>query len=101
MSNGFTRNDQPFYTVSYNTDQFTDPIYGYTIHDDGSPTYTEPKTGIVYTKFRTYNGQGPTGYISYDITLVPGGLPVAGFYVADDGQSFYVDESGLNFYATQ
>ena len=100
----FTRNDQPFFTELYNTDQFTDPVWGYTVHDDGSPTYTQPDTGIVYTKIRTYNGlaQGTTGTgLSYIITLVPGGPVPTGFYVAEDGISFYVDESGSNFYVPE
>jgi len=64
------RNDQPFLTFNYNTDQFTDPVYGFTVHDDGSPTYTQPQTGVLYNKLRIYNGQSCSGYTSYDITLV-------------------------------
>jgi hypothetical protein len=98
MTNGFVRNDQPFKTYLYNTDQFTDPKFGFTIHDDGSPTYTEPTTGIIYTKERFYNAQAG-GYASYNIVLVLGvQTPPADSYVAADGVTNYVDESGLNFY---
>ena len=64
------RNDQPYFTILYNTDQFIDPIYGFTVHDNGLLHYMQPQTGQIYTKKRTYNGQSG-GYISYRITLIP------------------------------
>ena len=50
------RNDQPFRTFGYNTDQFTDPVTGMTVHDDGTDSYTQPQTGVVYVKKRSING---------------------------------------------
>ena len=63
------RNDQPFLTINYNTDEFIDPIYGDTYHDDGSSLFTSPKSGLSYTKQRNYNGISATGYVSYKIAL--------------------------------
>lgn len=87
----FTRNDQPFYTYNYNTDQFVDPadpISGITIHDDGSPTYTSPKSGLTYTKIRVYDGQSPSGYISYRIEFGPGvEPPVTVLVLTDDAET--------------
>jgi len=87
------RNDQPFVTYLYNTDQFTDPVFGFTVHDDGLPTYTSARTGITYTKQRTYNGQAG-GYISFNITLVGGPVPPAGPFLTDEFGNILTDAFG-------
>lgn len=50
------RNDQPFLTFAYNTDQFTDPYNGMTVHDDGTTVYVQPQTNTPYIKQRFTNG---------------------------------------------
>ena len=80
------RNDQPALTINYNTDQFTDPIFGYTVHDDGTSTYTQPDTGIIYRKLRAYNGISASGYCSYKITLISTGL--VSVQLTDDTSQF-------------
>jgi len=89
----FTRNDQPYFTSLYNTDQFLDPIWGYTVHDNGSQIYIQPDTSKVYLKQRTYSGQSG-GYISYKIDLICAGAlgppppppPTSIFINATDGE---------------
>jgi hypothetical protein len=92
-------NDQPTVMYNYNTDQFTDPVYGYTVHDDGSQIYVQPQTGLAYTKIRTYNGQSPSGYISYDITLVQG--VAAGYLITEDASQLLITEDGSQALITE
>ena len=88
-------NAQPFVTYNYNTDQFTDPVTGQTVHDDGSLTYTQPNTGVVYNKTRTYNGISLfSGYVSYSITLTVRGNPTGPFLVDELTGGDLLDESG-------
>jgi hypothetical protein len=97
VDRGFmTNNSQPFAPINYNTDQFTDPISGVTVHDDGSPTYTSPYNLITYAKVRTINGFYPSsqgGLVnSFEITLVRPS------YVTEDTTQKYVSENGVYAY---
>lgn len=96
--------DQSGQSKDYDTDQFEDPVTGYTVHDDGSNFYISPNNGVLYQKIRTINGYYPDGAggarPSYSITLGPPGLPVTA-YVSEDLQNFYVSENGLNTYVPE
>jgi hypothetical protein len=65
--------DQPTALINYNTDQFTDPVTGATVHDDGSDYYFCRANNTNYFKQRRMSGQysSRTGdFCSYQITLV-------------------------------
>lgn len=84
---------------NYNTDQFTDPVTGNTVHDDGSLNYIQPETGLLYTKVRTYNGQSGSGYISYNISLVPGGN--VGYLISETASRQLITEDGSQYLLTE
>jgi hypothetical protein len=94
-----SRDDQPFKTFAYNTDQFIDPHTGETIHDDGSNTYTQPDTGIVYTKNRLGEGSCPFNQ-SYRIELVPIVVPPPHNrfrYVTEEGIPYVTEDGSRNY----
>lgn len=91
--------DQPTALINYNTDQFTDPVTGATVHDDGSDFYLCQANGIVYFKQRSKSGQYYSrvgNYLSYQITLIPRGVPstLVGC-VTLDGTTAYIDGNGF------
>jgi hypothetical protein len=90
MTSTIYPNDQPTVTFGYNTDQFQDPVTGMTVHDDGSPTYTD-STGQVYTKQRFINGWCAFN-VSNNIQLA------LSLYVTEDGSAGYVTEDSVSVF---
>jgi hypothetical protein len=88
---------QPAASVNYNTDQFTDPVTGATVHDDGSDFYLCQANGLLYFKQRTMSGQynSRTGdFCSYQITLmVQGAFTGPGIVIVVGGVTYAVVDS--------